>query len=65
MTRWQTFYLMACQVDLRSKGILKPSDLIPFPWDDELSGQPISDDEAEDLLGTINDIRKSNTSKKD
>lgn len=62
IARWQTYYLMAVQSDLKKAGIYKPSDLMPLPWDKDHEVQPISDEEAEDLLDMMKTINKKSDS---
>jgi hypothetical protein len=37
-TRWQTFYLMSVSMcDLKKAGIYRPTDLIKFPWEKDVT----------------------------
>ena len=49
-TRWHAFHVIASRpdVDLRSKGILSPTDLFKFPWEKE--APPVIDDETQKEL---------------
>lgn len=34
-TRWLAYNVMSCFADLKKSGILRPTDLIKFPWERE------------------------------
>lgn len=43
--RWQTYNMMAAQVgtdNMKKSGIYSPTDLLPFPWDNEGSNDTVS-----------------------
>ena len=49
-TRWSTFNIMSAfagSKSLRDAGILSPSDLIKFPWDDERENSPLTEEDKE------------------
>lgn len=48
--RWQTFMLMQVgMADMQKSGFRKPSDLLAFPWDDEVSESELSEEEIEEM----------------
>lgn len=56
--RWQTYNIMLSQVgseELRKNGIHHAADLLPFPWEKEPE-KPVSEEDAEDLLGLLRDL---------
>ena len=57
MVRWQTYINLMPQTNLKENGIMSPSDLIKFPWDDDTE-EIISDEEAEDLANLIVEANK-------
>lgn len=60
-TRWQTYNLMSAQAGseaLRKAGIYKPTDLIKFPWEKNVS--PVSDDDIADLQAELDAINNNN-----
>lgn len=58
--RWQTFYVMAAQIGskgLNDSGISNPTDLIQFPWEDEVA-EDIDENyvnEMQELIRAINE----------
>jgi len=54
-TRWMTYNIMAAMpyVDLTKAGILKPTDLIKFPWDSDDDYIP-TPDEVQDAIDEMN-----------
>lgn len=61
MMRWQTYINLMPQTNLKENGILSPSDLIRFPWDDE-TGEILSDEDAQDLANLIVEANKKGSS---
>lgn len=60
VTRWQTYNLMSAQAGseaLKKAGIYKPTDLIKFPWEKNVS--PVSDEDIADLQAEIDAINNN------
>lgn len=56
--RWQTYYLLSSQVDLKKQRIYSPKDLIEFPWDNSSLISRQTEKEAEELLEELNAINE-------
>ena len=54
-TRWMTYNIMWAMpyLDLKKAGIMKPTDLIKFPWDEEDIYLP-TDDEIQESIDEMN-----------
>lgn len=54
-TRWMTFNIMQAMpyVDMKKAGILNPTDLIKFPWDESDINLP-TDDEVQEAIDEMN-----------
>lgn len=58
--RWQTYNIMSVgMADIKKAGILKPTDLIMFPWEDESKKPPITEEEHAELMELLNSVNKS------
>jgi hypothetical protein len=57
MVRLQTYINLMPQTNLKENGIMSPSDLIKFPWDDD-NEEIISEEDVEDLTNLIAEANK-------
>jgi hypothetical protein len=59
--RWHTYNIMSVGMkDIKSAGIIKPTDLLMFPWEDEEAKKPpITDEERQELVELLNSVNKS------
>lgn len=62
--RWHAYNIMATMpyADLRKAGINSPTDLIKFPWENEII--PITEDEADELQAEMAALNAQNEKKK-
>jgi len=60
-TRWETYNIMSAQAGteaLKKAGVYKPTDLIKFPWEADVSH--ISDDDIAELQAEAESINRQN-----
>lgn len=61
-TRWQTYHIMLAQIGsegMRSAGINKTADLMPFPWETE--APIITEDEEARILAELEALNNSSS----
>lgn len=63
-TRWQTFYLMSVSMaDLKKAGIYRPTDLIKFPWEKDVTeggGNMPTKEEIEEMRRMMREENQKN-----